>query len=75
MHTAVPRRLAAVRPRRYGAGVAGIIYGAILAFAQSDFKRLVAYSSVSHMGFVLLGLYAWNALALQGRLCKWSPTG
>mgnify|MGYP001828021864 FL=1 len=37
-------------------GVASILYGAILAFAQSDFKRLVAYSSVSHMGFVLLGL-------------------
>ena len=47
-------------------GVAGVVYGAILAFAQRDFKRLVAYSSVSHMGFVLLGAYAWNDLALQG---------
>jgi NADH-quinone oxidoreductase subunit M len=47
-------------------GIAGVLYGALLAFAQSDFKRLVAYSSVSHMGFVLLGLYAWNTLALQG---------
>lgn len=51
-------------------GVAGVIYGAILAFAQSDFKRLVAYSSVSHMGFVLLGLYAWNNLALQGAIMQ-----
>ncbi|MFT5573557.1 MAG: NADH-quinone oxidoreductase subunit M [Cryomorphaceae bacterium] len=51
-------------------GVAGIIYGAILAFAQSDFKRLVAYSSVSHMGFVLLGVFAWNALALQGAVMQ-----
>ena len=51
-------------------GVAGIIYGAILAFAQTDFKRLVAYSSVSHMGFVLLGLYAWNTLALQGAVMQ-----
>lgn len=47
-------------------GATGVIYGAILAFAQTDFKRLIAYSSVSHMGFVLLGLYAWNSLALQG---------
>jgi len=51
-------------------GAAGVIYGAILAFAQSDFKRLVAYSSVSHMGFVLLGLYAWNTLALQGAVLQ-----
>ncbi|EEB79427.1 proton-translocating NADH-quinone oxidoreductase, chain M subfamily [marine gamma proteobacterium HTCC2148] len=51
-------------------GTVGIIYGAVLAFAQSDFKRLVAYSSVSHMGFVLLGLYAWNSLALQGAIMQ-----
>jgi len=51
-------------------GVAGVIYGAILAFAQSDFKRLVAYSSVSHMGFVLLGVFAWNSLALQGAVMQ-----
>jgi len=47
-------------------GVIGIIYGAILAFAQTDLKRLVAYTSVSHMGFVLLGVFAFNELALQG---------
>ena len=47
-------------------GVAGILYGALLAFAQSDLKRLVAYTSVSHMGFVLLGVFAWNELALHG---------
>jgi NADH-quinone oxidoreductase subunit M len=51
-------------------GAVGVIYGAILAFAQVDFKRLVAYSSVSHMGFVLLGLYAWNNLALQGAIMQ-----
>lgn len=51
-------------------GVAGILYGAFLAFAQSDFKRLVAYSSVSHMGFVLLGVFAWNTLALQGAVMQ-----
>lgn len=47
-------------------GVLGILYGAKLAFSQNDFKRLVAYTSVSHMGFVLLGVFAWNELALQG---------
>lgn len=46
--------------------VVSIIYGALLAFAQTDLKRLVAYTSVSHMGFVLLGIFAWNELALQG---------
>ncbi len=47
-------------------GVIGILYGAILAFAQTDLKRLVAYTSVSHMGFVILGVFAFNELAMQG---------
>ena len=51
-------------------GVIGIIYGAMLAFAQTDFKRLVAYSSISHMGFVLVGLYAWNELSIQGSVIQ-----
>jgi NADH-quinone oxidoreductase subunit M len=46
--------------------VIGILYGGLLAFAQSDFKRLVAYTSISHLGFVLLGIFSWNELALQG---------
>ncbi len=48
--------------------VIGIVYGAILAFGQTDLKRLVAYTSVSHLGFVLLGIFAWNSFALQGAL-------
>jgi NADH-quinone oxidoreductase subunit M len=47
-------------------GVIGILYGAKLAFAQTDMKRMVAYTSVSHMGFILLGVFAFNELALQG---------
>ena len=47
-------------------GVAGILYGAVLAFGQKDLKRLVAYTSVSHMGFVLLGIFAWNELDSAG---------
>jgi NADH-quinone oxidoreductase subunit M len=49
-------------------GVVGILYGALMAFAQTDVKRLVAYSSVSHMGFVMLGVFAWNRYALVGAL-------
>ncbi|HEY3379351.1 MAG TPA: NADH-quinone oxidoreductase subunit M, partial [Armatimonadota bacterium] len=48
--------------------VVGILYGAILAFAQTDLKRLVAYTSISHMGFVLLGIFAWNPWGLQGAM-------
>lgn len=55
-------------PIAFVLAVIGIIYGAVLAFGQTDIKRLVAYTSVSHMGFVLLGVYAWNELALQGAL-------
>jgi NADH-quinone oxidoreductase subunit M len=51
-------------------GAAGILYGAMLAFAQTDLKRLVAYSSVSHMGFVLLGAFSFNELALQGTVMQ-----
>ena len=43
-----------------------IFYGAKMAFAQTDFKRLVAYSSISHMGFVMLALFSFNANAFQG---------
>jgi NADH-quinone oxidoreductase subunit M len=49
-------------------GTIGILYGAFLAFAQIDAKRLVAYSSISHLGFALLGIYAGNRLALQGAI-------
>ena len=55
-----------VAPTAMGLAVVSILYGALLAFAQTDLKRLVAYTSVSHMGFVLLGVFAWNRLALQG---------
>jgi NADH-quinone oxidoreductase subunit M len=50
--------------------VIGILYGAVLAFAQTDLKRLIAFSSISHLGFVLLGIFAWNELALQGAVMQ-----
>lgn len=51
-------------------GVIGVLYGAWLAFAQTDAKRLVAYTSVSHMGFVVLAVFAWNEIALQGAVLE-----
>lgn len=47
-------------------GVIGIIYGALVAMVQTDVKKLVAYSSVSHMGYVMLGLFAFNIYGLTG---------
>jgi NADH-quinone oxidoreductase subunit M len=47
-------------------GAIGIFYGAIMACAQTDIKRLVAYTSVSHMGFILIGIYAGTLISLQG---------
>ena len=49
-----------------GLGTVSMVYGALAALAQKDFKRLVAYSSVSHMGYVLLGIGAWSATAGVG---------
>ena len=50
--------------------VIGIIYGAIVAIAQIDIKRLIAYSSVSHMGFVMIGISAGNYLSLEGAIIQ-----
>ena len=47
-------------------GVLGIVYGAVCAFGQNDAKRLVAYTSISHMGFIVLGVFAGTEEALQG---------
>ena len=46
--------------------IIGIIFGALMCFVQEDMKRLIAYSSVSHMGFVVLGLFAFNEQGVQG---------
>jgi len=52
-----------------GLGVVSMVYGAFAALAQTDFKRMVAYSSVSHMGYVMLGLGVWSAVA--GNEFRW----
>jgi NADH-quinone oxidoreductase subunit M len=46
--------------------IIGIVYGALVAMVQTNFKRLIAYTSVSHLGFVVLGIFAFNTVAIQG---------
>jgi NADH-quinone oxidoreductase subunit M len=65
-----PEAVADFAPIGMVLAVAGILYGAFLSFAQNDLKRLVAYTSISHMGFVLLGIFTWNELALQGTVMQ-----
>jgi len=50
--------------------VIGIIYGAVVAIAQIDIKKLIAYSSISHMGFVMLGISSGNLLSLEGAIIQ-----
>ena len=58
----------AVRTTMLALAVIGIIYGALVAMVQPDFKKLVAYSSVSHLGFVMLGILALTLESVQGAL-------
>ena len=55
-------------------GVIGIVYGALVAMGQTDFKRLLAYSSVSHMGYVVLGLACWSSGA-KSEYWQWGVNG
>ena len=50
--------------------VAGIIYGALVAMVQEDLKKLVAYSSVSHLGFVILGIFVFNVQGMEGGILQ-----
>jgi NADH-quinone oxidoreductase subunit M len=63
-----PNTARVVAPYIMALAIIGIIYGALVAMVQPDVKRLVAYSSVSHMGFVVLGLFSFNELGMQGAL-------
>jgi NADH-quinone oxidoreductase subunit M len=63
-----PHGAAAAAPYMAVLAVAGIIYGALVAFAQDDVKKLVAYSSVSHLGFCVLGVFALTAYGIEGSI-------
>ena len=60
----------AIGPALAALGVVGIIYGAYAAWVQRDLKKLIAYSSVSHMGFILLGLFAMNRNGISGAMLQ-----
>lgn len=62
----LPEATAAAAPWMLGLGVVGILYGALVALAQSDLKRLIAYSSVSHMGYCVMGIAALEPVAVEG---------
>lgn len=62
----LPEATSMCAPWLLGLSVVGILYGALVALAQSDIKRLIAYSSVSHLGFCMLGLFALTSLSVQG---------
>jgi NADH-quinone oxidoreductase subunit M len=61
-----PAASAQIAPIAMWLGVLSIVYGAVCAFGQDDVKRLVAYTSISHMGFIVLGVFAGTQEALQG---------
>ena len=65
-----PEGVAAYTPLVVTLSVIGIIYGALVAMVQPDLKKLVAYSSVSHLGFVVLGLFALNNQGVQGSILQ-----
>jgi len=65
-----PHASEAARPVLVGLGLIGILYGALVAWVQVDMKKLVAYSSIAHLGFVVLGLAAVDLLAWQGALIQ-----
>ena len=62
----LPDASAAAAPWLFGLGVAGILYGALVALVQTDLKRLIVYSSVSHMGYCVMGLFALEPVAVEG---------
>jgi len=65
-----PQAAIKLAPWMAGLAVIGILYGAAVSFAQKDVKKLVAYSSVSHLGFVMLGLFALNSQGIQGGILQ-----
>ena len=65
-----PLATQAAAPYIMALAVVGIIYGALVAMVQKDVKKLIAYSSVSHLGYVMLGLFAFNLQGIQGGLIQ-----
>ncbi len=66
----LPDASRAFTPLMIALSIVAIVYGAYMALAQADLKKLIAYSSVSHMGFVTLGLFVWNIQGIEGAVMQ-----
>lgn len=65
-----PDAARAATPLLYALALVGILYGSWIAYVQTDMRRLVAYSTIGHMGFVALGIAAWTPVALSGAVVQ-----
>ncbi len=65
-----PETMHVLIPIFIGLAVAGILYASLIAIKQTDLKRLVAYSSIAHVGLIAAGIFAWNKMGLQGSLLQ-----
>jgi NADH-quinone oxidoreductase subunit M len=70
-----PQAAQSLTPLLYTLAIIGIIYASLVAFAQQDMKRLIAYSSIGHMGFVAIGIAAWQPVALSGSIIQMANHG
>jgi NADH-quinone oxidoreductase subunit M len=70
-----PQAAQTLTPLLYTLAIIGIIYASLVAFAQQDMKRLIAYSSIGHMGFVAIGIAAWQPVALSGSIIQMANHG
>jgi NADH-quinone oxidoreductase subunit M len=71
----LPQAALALQPLLVGIALVSILYGGLLAWRQSDLKAMIAYSSVSHMGVVLLGISALNEIGLLGAVLQMAAHG
>lgn len=65
-----PDQMQAWSPWLLGLAIVGVLYAGLAAWAQSDFKRLIAYSSLSHVNFILAGIFVWNATSHGGAILQ-----
>ena len=70
-----PQAAQALTPLFYTLALIGIIYASLVAYAQEDMKRLIAYSSIGHMGYVAIGIAAWQPVALSGSILQMANHG
>ena len=70
-----PLAAQALTPLFYTLALLGIFYASLVAFAQEDMKRLIAYSSIGHMGYVAIGIAAWQPVALSGSILQMASHG